>query len=301
MSLPAALERYVQNRTRSAAYLTFAAVPGGSSQLGGGAVVDRWPVCTGCGRPLYHLLTLDLTVAPQPLPAPGLAFFYCLSCAPSDHRDCGWHAGFSTGGVYQPQPPVPDQSEQPGPLVLLTDQAAGLAEVRMGADWPGTFDPALRRRLIKAGEAAPAPSRSGADRLLRLSLREPNGEVIDLQIGLTPATNVDEFVKVMTANRTIVSMSVEPLMDPTDYFSPYRDRLSELRGGMVVSKIGGWQDGWQEPRFHRCSCGGSLEHVATIASDGVCPFVVGDSGALYFMGCSKPGCGEELFWWLDYT
>lgn len=81
----------------------------------------------------------------------------------------------------------------------------------------------------------------------------------------------------------------------------YTDYLKELRGELVISKIGGWLECIQDPSYTTCACGAELVHIATISTNNFTPWVVGDIGSLYLAGCPEPNCpnGSPVYWWAD--
>lgn len=105
------------------------------------------------------------------------------------------------------------------------------------------------------------------------------------------------------SEHAIGELQIQPLTPRRDYTDAYLEFVDRLRGATpwpVVSKMGGWLEGCQDPREIRCRCGAKKVHVATISAAPERIFAIGDSGALYLVAC--PQCDDGgIGWWVDWS
>gem|GEM_PF-3786169 len=321
--LAAPLNRYLKERARTAAYLTFQPDPTDdplATKLAGAPYIvegELWPVCDRCGDPLHHLFQVNFAALGFPaIEGAGLlTFFYCIGCSPEDHTQPGWtvwlRESTTRAAVRLAPPPVPLQAEQPLPIILLTNQAHAAA-VRIGPDLPAPFDPELRAFMGSlTGDSRLADALDyGCTRYARIGIRSrETGEESELVIPMTPKPSPFDQEPPppdLFPHHELLYLEVRPIPEPAvkNPWGQYDRYMRELHQGeeRPLSKVGGWCNGTQEPRFTHCGCGEPLDFILQIGTTNHTPFVVGDLGGIYLAGCRAPGCSEKrLTWWVDWS
>lgn len=319
--LPDFLSSYLQTRARRTAFLHFERAqfddPLATKLMGHPYLPEgeNWPHCRKCGRPMHHLFQFNFERSGLPAlqGANLLTFFYCLGCSPNNHLDPGWQTILRTDLLSSsrryPIPPFPDQSQQPGPILLL-DEGPVIGRVRFGADLPSGYSDKEMRDKLGFSELTfldAETARIGADRAAKVTLVEKStGVSTETTMYLTPGTVLDRStLHWFEPTHEVQNIDIRYLKPREDHLDQYLEYLQALRGNPgwhVVSKLGGWLDCEQDPRFDRCVCGSRLEHIATIKTGNGTPLVVLGEGALYLAACPASDCPYgELFWWVDWT